>query len=68
MSSWKSGFVEVDGLRLHYTRTGSDGSRPPVVLAHGYTDDGLMLDAGRAGVGSRLRSDHGRCAQSWTIG
>lgn len=41
MSSWKSGFVEVDGLRLHYTRTGSDGTRPPVVLAHGYTDDGL---------------------------
>lgn len=42
MPSWKSGDIEVDGLRLHYTRTGSDdNAKPPVVLAHGYTDDGL---------------------------
>jgi N-formylmaleamate deformylase len=34
-----SGDVEVDGLRLHYTRTGGD--RPQVVLAHGLSDDGL---------------------------
>lgn len=36
---WQSDFVQVDGLKLHYTRTG--GSKPPVVLAHGFSDDGL---------------------------
>jgi pimeloyl-ACP methyl ester carboxylesterase len=40
MPSWESGFVEVNGLRLHYTRTGN-GSKPPLVLAHGFSDDGL---------------------------
>jgi pimeloyl-ACP methyl ester carboxylesterase len=37
--SWQSGFVNTKSLRLHYTRTG--GSKPPLVLAHGVTDDGL---------------------------
>jgi pimeloyl-ACP methyl ester carboxylesterase len=35
---WQTGFVETNGLRLHYTRTGAD--QPPVVLAHGVTDAG----------------------------
>jgi pimeloyl-ACP methyl ester carboxylesterase len=39
MASWPAGDSEVNGLRLHYTRTG--GAKPPVVLAHGVTDDGL---------------------------
>lgn len=39
MDGWTSGFVETNGLRLHYTRTGGGG--PPVVLTHGVTDDGL---------------------------
>lgn len=39
MSSWQSGYVQANGLRLHYTRTGGD--KPPVVLAHGFSDDGL---------------------------
>lgn len=38
MTAWNSGTVDVDGLRLHYTRTGGD--KPSVVLAHGVTDDG----------------------------
>jgi hypothetical protein len=39
MPSSKSDDIEVNGLRLQYTRTGSDDStRPQVVLAHGYTD------------------------------
>ncbi len=38
-SSWQSGFINNNGLRLHYTRTG--GSKRPLVLAHGITDDGL---------------------------
>jgi len=39
MSSWQEGDVEANGIRLHYTRTG--GAKPPLVLAHGVTDDGL---------------------------
>ena len=39
MATWQSGDVQVNGLRLHYTRTG--GAKPPVVLAHGFSDDGL---------------------------
>lgn len=36
---WRSDYIEANGLRLHYTRTGGD--KPPVVLAHGFSDDGL---------------------------
>jgi N-formylmaleamate deformylase len=39
VATWQSGDVSVNGLRLHYTRTGGD--KPPVVLAHGFSDDGL---------------------------
>src|SRR5688572_12373589 len=39
MDTWRSDFVEANGIRLHYTRTGGDG--PPLVLAHGVTDNGL---------------------------
>jgi pimeloyl-ACP methyl ester carboxylesterase len=39
MTSWHEGDIEVHGLRIHYTRTG--GAKPPLVLAHGVTDDGL---------------------------
>jgi pimeloyl-ACP methyl ester carboxylesterase len=39
MSNWSSGFVEVDGARLHYHRTG--GGKPAIVMAHGLTDNGL---------------------------
>jgi N-formylmaleamate deformylase len=35
---WQSGFFQVNGVRLHYTRTG--GNYPPLVLAHGLYDDG----------------------------
>jgi N-formylmaleamate deformylase len=60
---WQTGYVETNGLRLHYTRTGGD--RPPIVLAHGVTDagpcwtavaealaaeyDAIMVDARRHG-------------------
>ena len=39
MTPWQSGDIEVNKLKLHYTRTGGD--KPPVVLAHGFSDDGL---------------------------
>ncbi|NOK60527.1 MAG: alpha/beta fold hydrolase [Chloroflexi bacterium AL-W] len=39
MSLWNSAYVDVSGLQLHYHRTG--GTKPPLVLAHGITDNGL---------------------------
>ena len=37
-ADWQTGFVEANGIRLHYARTG--GAKPPLVLAHGVTDAG----------------------------
>lgn len=39
MSAWQSATIDVNGLTIHYTRTGGD--KPPVVLAHGFSDHGL---------------------------
>lgn len=39
MSKWTFGDVVADGIKIHYNRTGGD--KPPVVLAHGFTDNGL---------------------------
>src|SRR5689334_9107986 len=39
MNTWQAGDIEANGLRMHYTRTGD--AKPPVVLAHGFSDDGL---------------------------
>jgi len=37
--NWTDGYVMVNGIRIHYWRTGGD--KPVMVLAHGYSDDGL---------------------------
>ncbi|WP_436910768.1 alpha/beta fold hydrolase [Halosimplex marinum] len=43
---WERGFVEANGIELHYCRTG--GSGPPFVVSHGFTDDGYCrLDLAR---------------------
>lgn len=39
MPIWQSDHIPANGLRIHYTRTGGD--KPPLVLAHGFSDDGL---------------------------
>jgi pimeloyl-ACP methyl ester carboxylesterase len=39
MAEWFSGDVSANGITIHYYRTG--GGRPPLVLSHGSTDDGL---------------------------
>ena len=39
MPSWRSGNIEANGITLHYTHTG--GAKPHVVLAHGFSDDGV---------------------------
>ena len=39
MTEWQDDYASVNGIRLHYHRTG--GRKPPVILAHGITDNGL---------------------------
>jgi pimeloyl-ACP methyl ester carboxylesterase len=39
MAQWQDGYVQTNGIRMHYTRTGGD--KPAVVLCHGSTDAGL---------------------------
>jgi len=39
MTDWFSGDVQTNGIKMHYYRTGGD--KPPLVLSHGATDDGL---------------------------
>jgi uncharacterized protein with ATP-grasp and redox domains/pimeloyl-ACP methyl ester carboxylesterase len=36
---WASGYVPANGIRIHYHRTGRE--KPPLVLLHGITDNGL---------------------------
>ncbi len=38
-AGWSDGYVLANGIRIHYWRTGGD--KPPLVLAHGSSDDGL---------------------------
>ena len=39
MDNWQENHVNANGLQLHYWRTGGD--KPPLVLSHGITDNGL---------------------------
>lgn len=39
MREWQSADVVANGIRIHYYRTG--GNKPPLVLSHGFGDDGL---------------------------
>jgi pimeloyl-ACP methyl ester carboxylesterase len=39
MSHWSSGSVTANGINIHYHRTGGD--KPPLILAHGFSDNGL---------------------------
>jgi N-formylmaleamate deformylase len=39
MTDWQSDTISTNGINIHYTRTGGD--KPPFVLAHGFSDDGL---------------------------
>ena len=39
MFEWQSGDVHANGVRIHYARSG--GNKTPLVLAHGFSDDGL---------------------------
>lgn len=37
---WEDGYVMANGIRIHYVRTG--GELPPLVLAHGSSDDATV--------------------------
>lgn len=39
MTEWRAGDVIANGIKLHYYRSGGD--KPPLLLAHGLTDNGL---------------------------
>jgi pimeloyl-ACP methyl ester carboxylesterase len=39
MTHWQSAKIPANSINIYYTRTGGD--KPPVVLAHGFSDDGL---------------------------
>lgn len=39
MLDWQSSTIAANGINIHYTRTGGD--KPPLVLVHGFSDDGL---------------------------
>ena len=41
MPNWPDGFAEVGLLKVHYTRTGAGTNKPPILLMHGFTDNGL---------------------------
>ncbi len=43
MSRWSAGSVQTNGISMHYYRSTTDGrgNKPPLVLAHGLTDNGL---------------------------
>jgi pimeloyl-ACP methyl ester carboxylesterase len=50
---WSDGEVEANGITLHYYRTG-DGTKPTLILSHGFTDNGLCW----APVARALESDY----------
>jgi pimeloyl-ACP methyl ester carboxylesterase len=52
ITTWPDAYVEANGIQIHYWRTG-DGSKPPLVLCHGRTDNGLCWTP----VARRLSSD-----------
>lgn len=74
MSAWQSGFVETNGIRMHYWRTG-ERSKPSVVLSHGGSDNGrcwirtarvleadydvVMVDARGHGLSSKPEQGYG---------
>lgn len=51
-ATWTEGFIDSDGVSIHYVRTG-DGTKPPIVMVHGFTDNARCWTR----VASSLESD-----------
>ncbi len=43
LAEWRTGVCETNGIRMSYTRTG--GGKPPLILLHGLTANGLCWTA-----------------------
>jgi pimeloyl-ACP methyl ester carboxylesterase len=43
-SAWISQDILINGMRLHYVRTGAGSGKPQLVLAHGFSDNGLCWE------------------------
>ncbi len=43
MTDWSTAICKTNGINIHYTRTG--GSKPPLILLHGLTANGLCWTA-----------------------
>lgn len=41
MPDWSTQFINANDLEIAYHRTGENTGKPPLVLLHGYTDNGL---------------------------
>jgi pimeloyl-ACP methyl ester carboxylesterase len=52
MTQWHADKIAANGIQLYYTRTGGD--KPPLVLAHGFSDDGLCWTP----VAEQLQTDY----------
>jgi N-formylmaleamate deformylase len=52
MAGWSDGFVNSNGMKIHYYRTGGD--KPKVIFNHGAGDDGLCWTR----VASELEEDY----------
>ena len=46
---WTDGYVLANEIRIHYWRTGGD--KPVLLMAHGYSDDGLCWEPAGDGPG-----------------
>jgi pimeloyl-ACP methyl ester carboxylesterase len=40
-AGWTDAYVVANGIRIHYWRTAGGAGKPPLVFAHGSSDDGL---------------------------
>ncbi len=56
MITWSEGNVAVNGISIHYHRTGGD--KPPMLLLHGITNNGLCWTRCCARLTGSLRHRH----------
>jgi len=40
MTVWSEGFIEANGLKVFYHRSGSGSNKPAILLLHGFSDNG----------------------------
>lgn len=45
MQDWNKQIVEANGIEIAYHRSGENSGKPPLLLLHGYTDNGLCWTA-----------------------